>query len=32
MNQEILKKSKIQLTVVHIKKYWILYLMMIQAT
>lgn len=32
MNQEILKKSKIQLTVEHIKKYWILYLMMIPAT
>lgn len=32
MNQEILKKSKIQLTVEHIQKYWILYLMMIPAT
>ncbi|MDS2283355.1 ABC transporter permease subunit [Streptococcus pneumoniae] len=32
MNQEILKKSKIQLTVEHIQKYWILYLMMISAT
>lgn len=32
MNQEILKKSKIQLTVEHIQKYWILYLMMILAT
>ncbi|VRC54448.1 protein LplB [Streptococcus pneumoniae] len=31
MNQEILKKSKIQLTVEHIQKYWILYLMMIPA-
>lgn len=32
MNQEILKKSKIQLTIEHIQKYWILYLMMIPAT
>ncbi|HGJ0971340.1 TPA: ABC transporter permease [Streptococcus pneumoniae] len=32
MNQEILKKSKIQLTVEHIQKYWILYLMIIPAT
>ncbi|HEW3718079.1 TPA: sugar ABC transporter permease [Streptococcus pneumoniae] len=32
MNQEILKKSKIQLTVEHIQKYWILYLMMIPVT
>ncbi|HGR3577276.1 TPA: ABC transporter permease [Streptococcus pneumoniae] len=32
MNQEILKKSRIQLTVEHIQKYWILYLMMIPAT
>lgn len=32
MNQEILKKSKIQLTVEHIQKYWILYLMMFPAT
>lgn len=32
MNQEILKKSKIQLTVEYIQKYWILYLMMIPAT
>ncbi|HHA7791603.1 TPA: ABC transporter permease [Streptococcus pneumoniae] len=32
MNQEILKKSKIQLTVEHLQKYWILYLMMIPAT
>ncbi|HGQ2205778.1 TPA: ABC transporter permease [Streptococcus pneumoniae] len=32
MNQEILKKNKIQLTVEHIQKYWILYLMMIPAT